>query len=63
MTFVPNAAQPGLPGNGSVWKTTGLVLFVGALAAAFLAIMTNMFEQVERRGEERRRRERTRRGY
>ena len=55
MSLLPSGAQPGLPGNGSLWKTTGLFLFLGSLIAAFSAGMTAMFEQVERRNEERRR--------
>jgi hypothetical protein len=50
MSLVPNALQPGLPANGSLWKMTSLV-------SALAGILTNMFEQVERRSEERMRRE------
>jgi hypothetical protein len=53
MMFTENAMQPGLPGNGSLWKTTGLFLFLGAVAATFAGVMTAMFEQVERRNEDR----------
>ena len=56
MSLAPNSAQPGLPGNGSLWKTIGLFLLLGALLAGFGAVMTTMFEQVERRNEERSRR-------
>ncbi len=49
--------QPGLPGTGSLWKTTGLFLFVGALVSAFGGVLLAMFEQVERRNEDRERRE------
>ncbi len=52
-----SATQPQLPGNGSLWKTTSLFLFLGAVVAAFAGVMTAMFEQVERRNEERERRE------
>jgi hypothetical protein len=55
MSLLPSTAQPGLPGNGSLWKTTGLFLFLGSLISAFAAGMTAMFEQVERRNEERQR--------
>ena len=58
MSLLPSGAQPGLPGNGSLWKTTGLFLFLGSLIAAFAASMTAMFEQVERRNEERQRQRR-----
>jgi hypothetical protein len=58
MSLIPSGSQPGLPGNGSLWKTTGLFLFLGSLISAFAAGMTAMFEQVERRNEERQRQRR-----
>ena len=57
MSFIPNTLQPGLPVNGSVWKTIGLGLLLASLLAALAGILTAMFEQVERRSEERMRRE------
>jgi hypothetical protein len=57
MSLVPNALQPGLPANGSLWKTIGLVLLLTSLLSALAGILTAMFEQVERRSEERMRRE------
>lgn len=51
-----SANQPDLPGNGSLWKTTGLFLFVGSIVSAFGGVMLSMFEQVERRNAERERR-------
>jgi uncharacterized membrane protein len=57
MMFTENAMQPGLPGNGSLWKTTGLFLFLGSVVAAFIAVLSAMFEQVERRNEARLERE------
>ncbi|HYK38174.1 hypothetical protein, partial [Alloacidobacterium sp.] len=57
MTFFGNAQQ-GLPGNGSLWKTTALFLTVGGLIVALSGVMTAMFEQVDRRAEERRYQER-----
>jgi hypothetical protein len=56
VSLLPSASQPGLPGNGSLWKTMGLFLLLGALVSALGGMMTAMFEQVERRSEERRRR-------
>jgi hypothetical protein len=53
--------QPGLPGNGSLWKTISLFLLLGGLIVALLGMMTAMFEQVDRRSEERRLRQRARR--
>jgi hypothetical protein len=55
-----SATQPDLPGNGSLWKTTSLFLFLGGVLAALAGVMTAMFEQVERRNEERERRGRHR---
>jgi len=65
MTFVSSSFQQGLPGNGSLWKTTALFLLLGGLIVALLGVMTAMFEQVDRRADERRQRERARRkpGY
>jgi hypothetical protein len=57
MSLVPNALQPGLPVNGSLWKTIGLVFLLLALFSALAGIFTAMFEQVARRSEERMRRE------
>jgi hypothetical protein len=57
MSLIPNALQPGLPANGSLWKTIGLVLLLTSLLSALAGILTAMFEQVERRTEERMRRE------
>jgi uncharacterized membrane protein len=62
MTFTAGPYQIGLPGNGSLWKTIALFLLLLSLLAAFAGVMTNMFEQVERRAEERARREGKRRG-
>ena len=57
LSLVPNALQPDLPVNGSVWKTVGLVLMLASLLSALAGVLTAMFEQVERRSEERLRRE------
>ena len=57
MSLVPNTLQPGLPANGSLWKMVGLVFLLGSLISALAGILTAMFEQVERRSEERMRRE------
>jgi hypothetical protein len=57
MSLVPNPWQPGLPVNGSIWKTIGLVFLLTALLSTLAGVLTAMFEQVERRSEERMRRE------
>lgn len=49
MTFAGSAYQPDLPVGGSLWKTTGMFSLLGALLAAFLGVLTRMFEQVGRR--------------
>ena len=54
------AQQPGSPGDVSLWRTTGLALFVLALVVALAGILSSLFEQVERRAEEQRRQRRKR---
>jgi len=49
------AQQPGSPGDASLWRTTGLALFVVALVVALAGILSSLFEQVERRADEERR--------
>jgi uncharacterized membrane protein len=58
ITFVPSSLQPGLPANASLWRTGSLFLFLAALAAALIAVLTHLFEQVDRRSEEARRKSR-----
>ncbi len=52
MTLVPSSFQPGLPANGSLWRTIATVFLLCGLVCAFIGIMTNLFEQVERRNEQ-----------
>ena len=52
MSFVPASFQPGLPANASMWRTIALFLALAGLAAAFIGVMSNLFEQVDRRSEE-----------
>jgi uncharacterized membrane protein len=52
MSFVPANFQPGLPANGSMWRTIALLLLLAGLAFAFIGVMTNLFEQVDRRSED-----------
>ena len=61
MTFVPSSFQPGLPANGSLWKTLSMLLLLLGLVSMLIGSMSNLFEQVDRRTEERRRGERQRR--
>jgi hypothetical protein len=50
------AQQPGSPGDASLWRTMGLVLFLIALIAALAGILSSLFEQAERHTEQSRRR-------
>ena len=61
MTFVPLSFQPGLPANGSLWRTVALLMMLAALACALIAVMSNLFEQVDRRSEQQRQDERRKR--
>ena len=62
MAMTSGRMQPALPANGTLWKTSALFLTVGGLIVALLGVMTAMFEQVDRRDEERRMHQRGRRG-
>jgi len=57
MALTSGRMQPALPANGTLWKTTALFLTVGGLVVALLGVMTAMFEQVDRRTEQRRMRQ------
>ena len=61
MTFVPATFQPGLPANGSLWRSLSLIMLLVALVASLVGSMSHLFEQVDRRTEERRKAERERR--
>jgi hypothetical protein len=54
MTMIPSSFQPGLPANGSLWRTVALLMLLGALACAFIGVMSNLFEQVDRRSNQER---------
>ena len=51
MSLIPASFQPGLPENASMWRTIALVLLLAGLACAFIGVMSNLFEQVDRRSE------------
>jgi hypothetical protein len=55
MTFIPSSFQPGLPANASLWRTLSLFLMLVALVSTLIGSMSHLFEQVDRRTEERRR--------
>jgi len=51
MSLVPSSFQPGLPANGTLWRTVALLLALVGLAFALIGVMSNLFEQVDRRSE------------
>lgn len=53
------AHQPGSPGDASLWRTMGLVLFLFALVVALAGILSSLFEQAERHSDEASRRKRS----
>jgi fatty acid desaturase len=55
MALVPSSFQPGLPANGSLWRTVALILLLFGLGAALVGVLSHLFEQVDRRSEEARR--------
>lgn len=52
MSLVPSTFQPGLPANGSLWRTIALVLLLAALASALIGMLSHLFEQVDRHSEQ-----------
>jgi hypothetical protein len=61
MSLVPSGFQPGLPANGTLWRTVALFLLLGGLLFALIGVMSNLFEQVDRRSEQARQDARRRR--
>jgi hypothetical protein len=55
MSLVPSSFQPGLPANGTLWRTIALVLLLAGLGSALIGVMTHLFEQVDRHSEDERR--------
>jgi fatty acid desaturase len=51
MSLVPSSFQPGLPANGSLWRTIAMLLLLFGLASALIGVMSHLFEQVDRRSE------------
>jgi uncharacterized membrane protein len=62
MAMTAGSMQPALPANGTLWKTAALFLTVGGLLVALLGVVTAMFEQLDRRMEQRRQRQSGRHG-
>jgi uncharacterized membrane protein len=52
MSLIPSSFQPGLPTNGSLWRTVSLFLLLAGLAFALIGVMSHLFEQVDRRSEQ-----------
>jgi hypothetical protein len=52
MALIPSSFQPGLPANGSLWRTVALILLLAGLLSGLIGIMSHLFEQVDRRSEE-----------
>ena len=65
MALVPSTFQPGLPANGSLWRTVALILLLAALASALIGVMTIFLNRLtgtaRMRGETARRRRRSER--
>jgi predicted phage tail protein len=61
MSLVPSSFQPGLPANGTLWRTIALIMLLAGLAFALLGVMSHLFEQVDRRSEEARQESRRKR--
>jgi F0F1-type ATP synthase membrane subunit c/vacuolar-type H+-ATPase subunit K len=61
VAFTNIAQQPGSPGDASLWRTMGLVLFLIALVVALAGILSSLFAQAERRAEDQRDQRRRRR--
>ena len=55
MALVPSSFQPSLPANASLWRTAALFMALGALVSALIGVLSQLFEQVDRRSEEARR--------
>jgi hypothetical protein len=61
MAMLPSSLQPGLPANGTLWRTVALLLLLGGLGSALIGMLTHLFEQVDRHSEDKRREARKRR--
>ena len=60
LAYTNVAQQPGSPGDASLWRTMGIVLFLISLVVALAGVLSSLFEQAERRFEEQRREKRKR---
>jgi hypothetical protein len=55
VSLLPSSLQPGLPANGTLWRTLALILLLAGLGSALVGVMSQLFEQVDRHSEESRR--------
>jgi hypothetical protein len=49
--LAPSSMQPGLPASASLWRTAAMLLLLFGLASALVGVLSQLFEQVERRNE------------
>jgi hypothetical protein len=52
MALIPSSFQPGLPANGSLWRTVALMLLLAGLVSGLIGVMSHLFEQVDRHSEQ-----------
>ena len=60
LSFTNVAQVPGSPGDVRLWRTTSIALVFVALVVALAGILSQLFEQAERRASEERRHRRRR---
>lgn len=61
LSFTNIAQVPGSPGDVRLWRTTSMGLIVVGLVVALAGILSQLFEQAERRNAEQRQQKRRRR--
>jgi hypothetical protein len=61
ISYTNIAQQPGSPGDTSLWRTMGLALFFISMVISLAAILSSLFEQVERHTDQERRQRRNKR--
>jgi hypothetical protein len=52
LSLEPSSSQPGLPSNASLWRTAAIFLLLFGLASALVGVLSQLFEQVDRRNEQ-----------
>ena len=61
ISFTNIAQQPGSPGDVMLWRTMGIALLLFSLVVALAGILSELFEQAERRASQQRAERRRRR--